>query len=94
MKYKLRKWAKRLSKQWAKRLRVGGRNDSRNGGRNDSGAKRLRAKRLRANGKVGETTRYHSDNRSISQKILLKSELFITQNVDKCVVYLFLKYGG
>ena len=29
-----------------------------NGGRNDSGAKRLRAKRLRANGKVGETTRY------------------------------------
>ena len=40
------------------RLRVGGRNDSRNGGRNDSGAKRLRAKRLRANGKVGETTRY------------------------------------
>ena len=45
IKYKFRKRAKRL--------RVGGRNDSRNGGRNDSGAKRLRA-----NGKVGETTRY------------------------------------
>ena len=44
-KYKFRKWAKRL--------RVGGRNDSPNSGRNDSGAKRLRA-----NGKVGETTRY------------------------------------
>ena len=27
--------------------------------RNDSGAKRLRAKRLVANGTVGETTRYH-----------------------------------
>ena len=40
----------------AKRLRVGGRNDSRNGGRNDSGGGG--AKRLRANGKVGETTRY------------------------------------
>ena len=58
IKYKFRKWAKRLNKEWAKRLRVGGRNDSRNGGRNDSGAKRLMAKRLRANGKVGETTRY------------------------------------
>ena len=53
IKYKFRKWAKRLIKEWAKRLRVGGRNDSLNGGRNDSGAKRLRA-----NGKVGETTRY------------------------------------
>ena len=61
IKYKFRKWAKRLIKEWAKRLRVGGRNDSRNGGRNDSGAKRLRAKRLRANGKVDETTRYRPE---------------------------------
>ena len=58
IKYKFRKWAKRLIKKWAKRHRVGRRNDSLNGGRNYSRTKRFRVKRLRANRKVGETTRY------------------------------------
>ena len=30
----------------------------------------------------------NSDSGSISQKILIKSELFVTLNVDICVVYL------
>ena len=34
-----------------------------------------------------------SDNESISQKILLESELFVTQNVDLGVAYSCLKYG-
>ena len=34
-----------------------------------------------------------SDNESISQKILVESELFVTQNVDIGCAYLCLKYG-
>ena len=35
----------------------------------------------------------NSDDGSISQKILLESELFVTQNVDMGVAYSCLKYG-
>ena len=35
----------------------------------------------------------NSDNLSISQKILLESELFVMQNVDMGVAYSCLKYG-
>ena len=35
----------------------------------------------------------NSDNGSISQKALLESELFVTQNVDMNVAYPCLKYG-
>ena len=35
----------------------------------------------------------NSDNGSVSQKILLESELFVTQNVDMGVAYPCLKYG-
>ena len=34
-----------------------------------------------------------SDNESISQKILVESELFFTQSVDIGVAYLCLEYG-
>ena len=35
----------------------------------------------------------NSDNGSISQEILVESELFVTQNVDMGVAYSCLKYG-